>query len=67
MYLHNADCKGVAAWATDERGRGRKDVMGMGAAPSDYRDEIRGQPAIDSLDKCIKKHRNQSSALILKD
>jgi len=26
----------------------------MGAAPSDYRDEIRGQPAIDSLDKCIK-------------
>jgi hypothetical protein len=41
--------------------------MGMGAAPSDYRDEIRGQPAIDSLDKCIKKHRNQSSALKLKD
>lgn len=39
----------------------------MGAAPSDYRDEIRGQPAIVSLDKCIKKHRNQSSALILKD
>jgi len=44
-----------------------KDVMSMGAAPGGNRDEIRGQPAIDSLDKCIKKHRNQSSALILKD
>lgn len=39
----------------------------MGAAPGDYRDEIRGQLANDSLNKCIKKHRNQSSALILKD